>query len=82
MNNSGPSISYKKFLDTNSDEFYFQWHITDKCNLRVIHGNQDGKDPRSDLSLTQLKIIADRITLSLEKWHKRGRIAKQAESPF
>ncbi len=82
MNNSGPSIYYKKFLDTNLDEFYFQWHITDKCNLRCIHCYQDGYNSRSDLSLTQLKIVADKITLALEKWHKRGRIAITGGEPF
>ncbi len=82
MNDSEPSISYPKYEDTNLDEFYFQWHITDKCNLRCIHCYQDGYDSRSDLSLAQLKIIADKITLTLEKWHKRGRIAITGGEPL
>ncbi len=82
MNNPKQNISSKKYLDTDLDEFYFQWHITERCNLRCIHCYQEGYNIRSEFSLTQLKRIADQVILALKKWHKRGRIALTGGEPF
>ena len=70
-----------KNLRTN-DEFYFQWHITERCNLRCVHCYQEGYNPRSELSLAQLKKIADQIIFALKKWHRKGRIALTGGEPF
>ncbi len=82
MNSLEPSMSFKKHLDTDLDEFYFQWHITERCNLRCIHCYQEGYDIRSEFSLAQLQEIADQIILTLKKWRKRGRIALVGGEPF
>ena len=82
MNNLKSSISSKKHLDTDLDEFYFQWHITERCNLRCVHCYQEGYNIRSEFSLAQLEKIADQIILALKKWHKRGRIALTGGEPF
>lgn len=66
----------------NDHEFYFQWHITERCNLRCVHCYQEGYNPRSEFSLAQLQKIADQIILALKKWHKRGRIALTGGEPF
>ncbi len=66
----------------NDHEFYFQWHITERCNLRCVHCYQKGYNPRSEFSLPQLQKTADRIILTLEKWRKRGRIALTGGEPF
>jgi len=66
----------------NNNEFYFQWHITERCNLRCIHCYQEGYNIRSEFSLAQLEEIADRIILTLRKWRKRGRIALTGGEPF
>ena len=64
------------------DEFYFQWHITERCNLRCPHCYQDGYDAKSELPLPQLTKIADQIFITLRKWKKRGRIALTGGEPF
>jgi len=82
MSNPEPSISSKKCLNTDLDEFYFQWHITERCNLRCIHCYQKSFNFHSELSLTQLKEFADKIILTLNKWGNRGRIALTGGEPF
>ena len=82
MNDPEPAISSKKHLETDLDEFYFQWHITDRCNLRCVHCYQDRYDIRSDSSLAQLEKIADQIIITLGKWHRKGRIALTGGEPF
>ena len=82
MNNPESTISAQKHLDTDLDEFYFQWHITERCNLRCVHCYQEGYNIRPEFSLPQLKKIADQIILALEKWRKRGRIALTGGEPF
>lgn len=64
------------------DEFYFQWHITDKCNLRCPHCYQEEYDDKTELTLPQLKKIADQIISALKKWKKKGRIAITGGEPF
>jgi len=76
------NISSQKYPDTHLDEFYFQWHITDRCNLRCIHCYQEEYNIRSELSSSQLEKIADQIILTLKKWHKKGRIALTGGEPF
>ena len=59
----------------NLNEFYIQWHITDRCNLRCPHCYQEEYNSKSELSLIDLHKIADQITLALKKWKMKGRIA-------
>ena len=75
MSNPEPSTSSDKYPDASFDEFYFQWHITERCNLQCIHCYQESNNRQAELSLVQLKKIADEITVALKKWKKRGRIA-------
>lgn len=82
MNNSEPGISCKKYPDNDLDEFYFQWHINERCNLRCIHCYQEGYNINHELSLDQLKKIADKIFLTLKKWNNRGKIALTGGEPF
>ncbi len=82
MSNPELSISSEKHQDNHLDEFYFQWHITERCNLRCAHCYQEGYNTKSEFSLAQLKEIADEIDLTLEKWHMFGRIALTGGEPF
>jgi len=41
--------------------FGFQWHTTDRCNLRCRHCYQDAFGPESERCLDDLKRMADRI---------------------
>jgi len=54
-----------------NDEFYFQWHITNECNLRCKHCyhetyNKDG------LSSKNLIKIGNHLCDALEKWNRKG----------
>jgi radical SAM protein with 4Fe4S-binding SPASM domain len=69
----------------NRDElqnFYFQWHITNKCNLRCSHCYQERYTDEIDLSLNELKEIADKIFSTMAKWHKKGDISITGGEPF
>lgn len=45
--------------------FGFQWHITDRCNLRCVHCYQDTFAPLPSENISNLKSLADRIFKSL-----------------
>lgn len=71
-------------IHTNSNlkQFYFQWHITDKCNLRCSHCYQNGYTNESDLSLEDLKGISNKLFQTLSKWDKKGDISVTGGEPF
>ncbi len=64
------------------NEFYFQWHITNICNLRCSHCYQNDYSHASEPSLEELKSIADKINRALAVWKKEGRIAITGGEPF
>ena len=82
MSNPEPGISSKISLSTHLDEFYFQWHITDKCNMRCSHCYQANYDRKNEMSLQELKGVADEIFRTLNKWKKKGRIALTGGEPL
>lgn len=63
-------------------KFYFQWHITNKCNLRCSHCYQESYTDEIDLSLDDLKEIADMIFSTMKTWHKKGDISITGGEPF
>ena len=62
--------------------FGFQWHITDRCNLRCTHCYQEDYLGANELGLDDLKRIADEIIRTLSKWNKRGDIAITGGEPL
>lgn len=64
------------------NEFYVQWHITARCNLRCPHCYQEEYNAKSELSLLDLYKIADQIITALKKWKMKGRIALTGGEPF
>ncbi|MDI6792803.1 MAG: radical SAM protein, partial [bacterium] len=62
-------------------DFYIQWHITERCNLRCSHCYQENYTS-NDLEWDELKEIADIIVLTLKRWNKTGRIALTGGEPF
>lgn len=66
----------------NRADFGFQWHITDRCNLRCTHCYQDNYSGSNELGLDGLKRIADEIVSTLSKWNKRGDIAITGGEPL
>lgn len=63
-------------------EFYFQWHITEKCNLRCKHCYHDSYTSNNELSLNELKQIADKIDATVRKWDKIGTLSITGGEPF
>lgn len=63
------------------EEFYFQWHFINSCNLRCSHCYQEGYNYK-DLPLDKLFCIADQIIEALKKWNMNGRISLTGGEPF
>ncbi|HBX23302.1 MAG TPA: radical SAM protein [Desulfotomaculum sp.] len=61
-------------------EFYFQWHLTDKCNLQCQHCYQDNNN--LELNLTEKLKIVEVITQALRKWGMKGRVSLTGGEPF
>jgi len=68
--------------EANKADFGFQWHITDRCNLRCTHCYQEDYSGSGELGLDDLKRIADEIISTLSKWNKRGDIAITGGEPL
>ena len=66
---------------TAQDEFYFQWHITERCNWRCKHCYQNGK-PAEELALGDLLKVAGLMGEAVEKWGKRGSVSLTGGEPF
>jgi len=56
------------------DEFYFQWHLTERCNLKCLHCYQNN-DILSEIPLKDLLSIVDKMEEALAKWGKRGTLS-------
>jgi radical SAM protein with 4Fe4S-binding SPASM domain len=65
-----------------SEEFYFQWHITDRCNLRCDHCYQNDYSQSSELALEELEALGRKINYTLASWGKDGRVAVTGGEPF
>ena len=64
------------------NEFYFQWHITEKCNLRCKHCYHADYTSANELNLSELILIADKINSTLRKWNKDGTLSITGGEPF
>ncbi|GBE12270.1 antilisterial bacteriocin subtilosin biosynthesis protein AlbA [bacterium BMS3Abin13] len=63
------------------DEFYFQWHLTERCNRACRHCYQDGK-PAPELALDDLFRIVDLMEEAVRKWEKQGTLSLTGGEPF
>ena len=72
----------KTLPDELNNEFYFQWHITEKCNFRCKHCYHADYTSQNELSLNELILIADKIDSTLKKWGKDGTISITGGEPF
>ncbi|MDH3391825.1 MAG: radical SAM protein [Desulfobulbaceae bacterium] len=48
-------------------EFFIQWHLTERCNLRCTHCYQTGTRSE-ELNLTEIRLVLDEIIDMLEAW--------------
>ncbi len=63
------------------DEFYFQWHLTERCNRACRHCYQDGT-PFAELPLDRILIIIEKMEEALQKWGKKGTLSLTGGEPF
>lgn len=63
------------------DEFYFQWHLTERCNRACRHCYQNGK-PVFELELHDLLRIVDRMEEAVKKWETQGTLSLTGGEPF
>src|SRR5512136_1103216 len=54
---------------TKTFDFFIQWHLTERCNLRCRHCYQQRKKPQ-EMSIGELKQHIDGATEMLEAWEK------------
>lgn len=64
------------------NEFYFQWHITEKCNLRCEHCYHDGYTSANELNLDQLFQVADNMDDALRSWKRAGTLSVTGGEPL
>jgi radical SAM protein with 4Fe4S-binding SPASM domain len=50
-------------------DFFFQWHLTEKCNLHCLHCYQE-KGLLEELTFSEIKETLNEISLMLEDWAK------------
>ncbi len=63
------------------EEFYFQWHFMNNCNLRCEHCYQEGYHFQ-DMNLEELLLVAKEISRALSKWNMLGRLSLTGGEPF
>jgi AdoMet-dependent heme synthase len=66
---------------TSGEEFYFQWHLTERCNLKCLHCYQNN-DTLSEIPRKDLLGIVDKMDEALTKWGKRGTLSLTGGEPF
>ena len=62
-------------------EFYFQWHITDRCNLRCKHCYHDSY-ANEGLEISELLKIGSHLCDAIKKWGKIGSFSITGGEPF
>lgn len=65
-----------------ADEFYFQWHLTEKCNLRCSHCYHEDYDSSGELELESLRLICDKMDEAVRAWGKMGSLSLTGGEPF
>jgi len=62
-------------------EFYFQWHITEKCNLRCKHCYHE-EYQQQGLEIPKLLDIGARLCNAIKQWGKIGSFSITGGEPF
>ena len=70
------------YTEEQENNFNFQWHINEKCNLRCSHCYQEEYASLNEMSFDELKLVADNLVRALKKWNKKGKIAITGGEPF
>jgi radical SAM protein with 4Fe4S-binding SPASM domain len=62
------------------EEFYFQWHLTERCNRACKHCYQDRISP--ELPISALLDIVDKMEEAVQKWGRQGTLSLTGGEPF
>ncbi len=63
------------------DEFYFQWHLTERCNRACSHCYQDNS-PTPELPIADLLKIIELMEEAVDKWGLQGTLSLTGGEPF
>ena len=63
-------------------EFYFQWHITERCNCRCRHCYHTSYDSANELSDQQLLEVANTLEAAIQAWDRRGAVSLTGGEPW
>jgi radical SAM protein with 4Fe4S-binding SPASM domain len=72
---------FKNIEPTYESEFYFQWHITDLCNLRCKHCYHEQYSQKG-LDIDNLLKIGVHLCDAIKKWGKIGSFSITGGEPF
>jgi radical SAM protein with 4Fe4S-binding SPASM domain len=64
------------------DEFYFQWHITERCNWRCKHCYHEGYKATGELTCDELLQILDIMEKTLRGWEKKAAVSITGGEPW
>ncbi len=63
-------------------EFYFQWHITERCNRRCRHCYHTSYASEGELADEQLFEVVARLEAALAAWGRRGSVSLTGGEPW
>jgi radical SAM protein with 4Fe4S-binding SPASM domain len=63
-------------------EFYFQWHITERCNLRCKHCYHENYDSKGELCSEELLQVLDLLDKAAAKWGKLASLSITGGEPL
>ncbi len=63
-------------------EFYFQWHLTERCNRRCRHCYHDSYASTRELTDDQVLMVADRLLEALDAWDRAGAVSLTGGEPW
>lgn len=75
-------MEYTREELTQNHEFYFQWHITEKCNLRCKHCYHESYNSKDELTSAQLDLAFSKMEQALKKWNLKGSASITGGEPF
>lgn len=64
------------------DEFYFQWHITERCNERCAHCYHASYTSNNELKLRELIAALTEMEKALRVWNRVGTFSLTGGEPF
>jgi len=64
------------------DDFYFQWHITERCNQRCAHCYHDRYLGERELDEPALHEVANQMLAAVEKWGRVASFSLTGGEPF